>query len=238
MGRPGCRVATDALARPAAGLSRDQLQARLDVLLSGSGREDFAEGESRLSAPVCALHDIACRTRPRQARVSRRDLAAVLAVAMGLVSIVLLIACVNVAQSPPRPWRQSRSRSRLAFGDWCGRGRIIRQRLVESVMLAAAGTAVGALVASFASAGLVGLIAQRVAGPGGSIMALDIAPNWRLLVVCAVVVMTTTMFGLLPALHAPQASRLGAVANSGAGESHTRFMAALIVAQVCYRYCW
>jgi len=222
-----------ALGRPAPGLSRDQLQARLDVVWAELLERTIPEGlspEARQRTLSMTL-----RVEPGGSGPSRlrRNLQMPLTVAMALVTLVLLIACVNVASLLlARGTARAREVSlRLAIG--AGRARIVRQRLVESMILAAAGAAVGVFLASFASAGLVALIAERVSGPDGEILALDIAPNWRLLVVCALAVVTTTIvFGLVPALRASKVAP-GAVANSNRiAESQTRFGAALIVAQV------
>jgi putative ABC transport system permease protein len=221
------------LARPASGMSRDQLQARIDVVWAGLLERSLSKNIS--DAQRQRTLSMTLRVEPGTTGVSRlrRDLRTPLVVAMSLVMLVLLIACVNVANLllARGAGRAREVALRLAIG--AGRARIVRQRLVESLMLAAAGTAAGVVMASFASAGLVALIAQRVGGPDASIMALDIAPNWRLLVVCAIaVVSTTVVFGLVPAMRASNAAP-GAVANSSRiAESQTRFGAALIVAQV------
>jgi putative ABC transport system permease protein len=222
-----------ALARPAAGLSREQLQARLDVVWADLLARTLpagisAETRQRILSTTLRLEPGA--TGPSRLR---RNLRSPLLVAMALVTLVLAIACVNVANLllARGAGRAREVALRLAIG--AGRARIVRQQLVEGSMLAAAGTAVGALVAWAGSAGLVGLIAERVAGRNEALLTLDVAPNWRLLAVCAVIVVTTTIvFGLLPALRASKVAP-GAVANSTrVAESHTRFGSALIVAQV------
>ena len=221
-----------ALARPASSLSREQLQARLDVwadlLVRTMPAGIVAETRQRILSTALRVEPGA--TGPSRLR---RNLRSPLLVAMALVTLVLAIACVNVANLllARGAGRAREVALRLAIG--AGRSRIIRQRLVEGIMLAAAGTAVGVLVAWAGSAGLVGLIAERVASRNQALMTLDVAPNWRLAAVCAfIVVATTIVFGLLPALRASKVAP-GAVANSTrVAESHTRFGAALIVAQV------
>ena len=222
-----------ALARPAAGLSRDQLQARLDVVWADLLVRTMPEGLSPETRQ--RILSTTLRLEPGAAGVSRlrRSLLSPLLVAMALVILVLVIACVNVANLllARGAGRAREVALRLAIG--AGRARIVRQRLVESIMLAAAGTALGVLVAWAGSAGLVGMIAERVAGRNQAQLFLDIAPNWRVLAVCVLIVVATTiLFGLVPALRASHVAP-GAVANSTrVAESHTRFGAALIVAQV------
>jgi predicted permease len=220
------------LARPARGMPLEQLQARLDVawqpVLEATTRTRSPEARARALSMTLQLESGETGTSEL-----RRDLRAPLVVAMVLVTLVLLIACVNVANLLlARGAARAREVAlRLAIG--AGRGRIVRQRLVESVILAVAGTALGVVLAWWASTGLVGLIAARAGGPDGAIVMLDIAPNWRLFAVCAgVVVMTTIAFGLAPALRATSIAP-GAIGNSSrVAEAHGRFGKALIVAQV------
>ena len=221
------------LARPAPGLSLDQLQARVDLVWADLLRRNLPENIS--DAQRKRTLSMMLRVEPGQTGASRlrRNLRTPLVVAMSLVTLVLLIACVNVANLllARGAGRAREVALRLAIG--AGRARIVRQRLVESLMLASAGTVIGVVIASFASAGLVALIAERVAAPDASILALDIAPNWRLLAVCAIAAVSTTIvFGLVPALSASNTAP-GAVASSArVAESQTKFGAVLIVAQV------
>jgi predicted permease len=222
-----------ALARPAAGLPLEQLQARLDVVWADLLARTLPEGVSAETRKRILSTAIRIESGAAGASRLRRSLRSPLLAAMALVTLVLVIACVNVANLllARGAGRAREVALRLALG--AGRARIVRQRLIESIMLAVAGTALGVLVAWAGSVGLVGLIAERVAGRNQAQMFLDVAPNWRVLAVCALIVVTTTMlFGLVPALRASHVAP-GAVANSTrVAESHTRFSAALIVAQV------
>ena len=163
----------------------------------------------------------------------RGSLRLALVVAMALVTLVLLIACVNVANLLlARGAARAREIAlRLAIG--AARARIVRQLLIESAMLAAAGVASGVLLGWLSSDALVDLMAVSIGGPDASTVSLDVAPNWRLVMVSAAIgTAITLLFGLLPALRA-SAIAPGVVSTSGrVAESQGRLASALIVAQV------
>ena len=80
----------------------------------------------------------------------RGDLSGPVAVLMGMVGLVLLIACANVANLmlARATGRQREMSVRLAIG--ASRGRLVRQTLVESALVAAVGGAFGLLVVGVA----------------------------------------------------------------------------------------
>ncbi len=116
---------------------------------------------------------------------------------MVIVGLVLLIACVNVANLllARASGRQTEIAVRLAIG--ASPGRLARQLLTESLLLAAIGGAVGLLVSLWASAALVRLATRSTTMP------LDTAPDARVfLFTAAAVLLTGLLFGLAPALRA------------------------------------
>jgi predicted permease len=117
---------------------------------------------------------------------------------MVVVGLVLIIACANVASLllARASSRQQELGIRLAIG--AGRGRLVRQLLAESLLLAVLGTLSGLLLNFW----LTTLI-SRIQLPLPMPFRLHIAPDWRLLAYSAAVALASALFcGLLPALKA------------------------------------
>ncbi len=117
---------------------------------------------------------------------------------MGVVAILLLLACANVAnlQLARAVSRRREIGIRLAMGG--GRGRIIRQLLTESALLSAMGGALGFALATAA----VHPLAQLEL-PSQEKMVLDVSPNARVLMFTALLSIGTALaFGLAPAVRA------------------------------------
>ena len=126
----------------------------------------------------------------------RSEYASPLFVLMGLVALVLLIACANVANLllARGAARQREFAVRLATG--AGRGRLIRQLLTENMLMATIAGLVGVVFAIWSTQVLVSLISSS-ANP----VFLDLRPDARLLVfTVGVTFLTVFLFGLVPAL--------------------------------------
>jgi len=153
-----------------------------------------------------------------------------LIVLLGSVSLVLLIACVNIA-SLLLARSSSRYREiavRRAMG--ASRGRLIRQTLTESIVLSLAGGVLGLLLNSW----LTGLLLRMV--PSNLPRAAEVGTDPRvLLFALGLSILTGVLFGLAPAA---QLSDPRLVENlkegtrgSGIGSRQSRFLSALVVSE-------
>ena len=128
----------------------------------------------------------------------------------GTVSFVLLIACANVA-SLLLARAASRSREfavRAAIG--ASRGRLIRQLLAESVVLAAAGGILGVVLAKWSLLGIAHMAALDL--PRAAEIQLD---GWVLAFALLLSIGTGVLFGLIPSLGASRPDLASVLRASG-----------------------
>ncbi|HLY41588.1 MAG TPA: ABC transporter permease [Terracidiphilus sp.] len=161
----------------------------------------------------------------------RRAYSQPLRILMAIVALVLLIACANIANLLlARSSARARELAvRQALG--AGRGRILRQLLTESLILALAGGALGIGFAAVANRVLLRMISE-----GPNTIPLDVSLNLHLLAfTLAVTVATALLFGTLPSFRAirPELTRS---LKSGRGGSaiggRSPLAKALVIGQV------
>jgi putative ABC transport system permease protein len=179
---------------------------------------------------------------PQQFKVAARTLAdrvlspfkSLIYPLVGAVALLLLIACSNVANLllARATARDREIAMRASIG--ASRGRLIRQLLVESFVLAAAGCLAGCIFASVGIQKLVPLVPYG-ALPQEAVIELNIKV---LLFSLAVTALTTMLCGLAPALHVMRGELQNRLTDSGKGSGggfrHGKLRAALVIAEVAF----
>jgi predicted permease len=218
------------------GVSRQQAQASLQPYFHGLLEMEVKEAAfNKASAEVRErfLKNVIEALPGAQGKSRFRELLATpLWVLMALTGGVLLIACANVASLliARAASRQKEIAIRLAIG--AGRFRIVRQLLVESLLLSVAGGVLGLVLALWTDGALLAFLPPETVS-----LKLSTTPDLRILLFAtAVSLITGLIFGLVPALQSTKPDvaptlkdTVGGIVGGGA---HVRVRKALVAAQV------
>ena len=218
-------------ARPRPGITPAQAKARLAVVWPQMAEVTTTAKMNALRRQVLLHSSIDLVPGGTGYSFLRKQFRRPLYVLLAITGLVLLIACANFANLLlARGMARSREIA-LRFAIGASRGRIVRQLLTESVLLAVAGAAVGLMVAEMAGRLLLAVLSTGGFDP----IALDLRPDARvLLFATALALATGILFGLAPALRAT-ATGPGAAIKSGSAtalRTRSRLLSALVMSQV------
>jgi putative ABC transport system permease protein len=212
-------------ARLKPGVTIDQARDQMKTIAAGIERE-YPESNKGWSATVDRFQDIYVDDSLRRS----------LWVLLAAVGAVLLIGCVNLANLllARGAGREREVAVRSALG--ASRGRLLRQFLTESILLAGFGGAVGLLM---------GYGLMRILKTWTALFQLPVEADVRLdgqvlVFSAALVIVTGILFGIFPAIHGARLDIVeslkesGRTATSGAGRKRVR--SALVVAEIALAF--
>jgi predicted permease len=203
------------------GVTREQAQSDLQAVTSQLAEEHPDENRGRgikLEPPGLFIPSI------------RDSVFGFTGVMVAVVGLVLLLACVNLANLllARATERRKELAVRLALG--ASRARIVRQLVTEGVMLSLAGGAAGLLLAAW-----VNDLVTSIKLPTDVAIVFDLRLDWRVLAfTLGVSVLTGVVFSLLPAFQSSRPELVPALKDEGSmgGFRRSRLRNALVVLQV------
>jgi predicted permease len=203
------------------GITTAQAESSLKTITDQLGQEHPHENRGRgvrLLTPGLFIPDI------------RNSVISFSGVLMGVVGLVLLLACVNLANLLLARATERRKELAIRVAMGASRARLIRQLITEAVMLSLGGGLGGLFLAMWINA-----LVSSMKLPTDLAFVIDLRLDWRVLTFgFAVSLVTGISFGLLPALQSSRPDLVPALKDeqSMGGFRRSRLRNALVVAQV------
>ena len=210
-----------AVGRLKPGVTVAQAESALQTITFQLGKEYPREMEGRglrLLTPGLFIPDI------------RNSVVSFSSVLMGVVGLVLLLACVNLANLLLARATERRKELAIRLAVGASRARIVRQLVTESVMLSLAGGLGGVLLAAW-----INSLVASIKLPTDIALVFDLHLDWRVLAFAlAVSLATGVVFSLLPAVQSSNPELVPALKDESslAGFRRSRLRNCLVVAQV------
>ena len=182
------------------GVSLEQAQAELDVIHRREQERQLAESPQGASLKIQQMvRDSHLKLLPAGSGMAGGFLQSYklpLELLLGISGVVLLIACANVANLVLARAAHRRREIAVRMALVAGRARVVRQLLIENLLVAAAGGVVALALAWWGGAALV-----RMISTGEAPVPLDVRPDWTVFgFTTAVSLACGAIFGLAPAL--------------------------------------
>jgi putative ABC transport system permease protein len=198
------------------------------VSLAQASAEADRIAQEFINNPKAAMH---ARLSPPQ-HLLTKEVRPLLLLLLAAVGFVLLIACVNMANLTLARGTVRRRELAIRSALGAGRLRVVRQLLLESAMLAVIGGAFGLLLANWAIPFLAAGLPEYLANANSRVALLKVDAT-ALGFTLALSLLTTILFGLLPALQLSRV-RLNEELKEGGRTAGTRnrFRSALVITEV------
>ncbi len=227
-------------ARLKPGYTVESAQVSLQVLFAQIRRYEATLPEARNWSTYDRERFLNAKVRVEKAATGysqlRNSFSKALVVLMCMVGLVLLIACANMAGLliARAAARQKEIAVRLSVG--ASQSQLVRQLLVESLVLAAGGGTLGILFAVWTTKGLLSLVPV-----GNASLMLSAYPNWRILLFnIGLTLLTGLIFGLIPALKSTRldlwSTLKSAVGSSTSAGGSVQLRKCLVTAQVALSF--
>jgi putative ABC transport system permease protein len=213
------------LARLKPGATVEEANAEVQVLFAAFVQAQSSQAPEKERANILRQRAVALPA-PDGFNPFRDNVRRPLLVLMGIVALILMLACVNLSGLllARAAARQREISIRLAMG--AGRGRVVRQFITESLVLASIGGAAGLAVAGWLSVRLYTLFVN------GRDVVFSLTPDWRVLAFTGLASLVACIVsGLAPALQAVRVN-LNPALKEVRAQGHGRLGRALVVAQL------